>query len=246
MKYDYTVNTGYSYSPFGYNLEGGEIFIGASFARPSAADLVPGFNTFTNIPHSLMPSVNGVTLLETTPSVVTVGFSEVLVNSGDVYTSGFTLRYPDKPSGSYSLLYDARPTGAATFQFLTGSNTLDKAISGLGTLAGKDVYLNGIKLYTGESYTVVPAWIDSEVSATGVLAAINSRENSRVVYSSDADVITSFNKSATALYLNGVRETSSSFLESASVVTGIVKAGIVPQIYDTEYEREINFILNNE
>ncbi len=245
MKYDYTINTGLSYSSFGYNLEGGEIFVGPSFSRPTFSDLTPGFNIFTNIPHTLSPSVNGVTLLETTPLVTTAGFSDVIVNSGDVYTTGFTLRYPDKPSGTYTLHYDVRESGAATFQRVTALNPLASAISGLGSLAGKDVYLNGVKLYTGESYTNVPTWTDSEVSATGILFASKARENSLSVYSSSADIITGFNKFATALYLNGTREKRVSFLESSSVVTGMVQMGIAPQIFDTEFQKEINLILTN-
>lgn len=183
-------------------------------------------------------SVNGQTLLETVPQIQVTGQQEIILNSGDFFLSGSFLRngtgFLDLNYGISNLKYDSNVSGQRYFFKSSSHSVLVTGFSGnAGNLGGSPVFLNGIKLASGESYIENGngnfSWVDSDTSVTGVL--FSRPLKNWPVYTGRYDLVgLYFNEGESVGYLNGVKLDNASLIELSSLLTGVIKTGIEPSV----------------
>lgn len=194
--------------------------------------------------------VDGQTLLE--DDFVETQISQqisTIENSGDYYLDGLTL----KNSGSnYQFLdneylhYDLIESGKRPFFESSSFSVLITGFSGqvLDTLSGDFVFINGIKLTSGENYVENIdgnfEWIDSEEDFGGIIFSMpNSFEK---IKTGQYDIFGEyFKKNTTVAYLNGVRLYREDFLET-STMASLIETGLENKIiFSPDSEEEIIF-----
>ena len=123
-------------------------------------------------------SFNGQLLLETTPSIQTIGQQDIIDNSGQFFLSGGFLKtdtgFLDLQSSNSNLIYDIKISG---YRFYFSSSDHTNLITGFsgtaGNLSGQRVFLNGVKLVSGIHYSEDLNgnfnWIDPDSDITGLL-----------------------------------------------------------------------------
>jgi len=183
--------------------------------------------------------LNGVTLLETLPSITTIGQTSIIDNSGDFFLSGNQLRnetgFLDLNGLVNSLLKsDIIETGSHSFYESNSNSDLISGFSGVaGNLSDEFIYLNGDKLTSGESYIINSnsnfEWIDSDTEITGVLFSMPKQNEFMSTGYYDVFGI-KFNQSTSICFLNGQRIDSQDFLETASINESIISTGIDDQV----------------
>ena len=182
--------------------------------------------------------VNGNILHETRPIVSVTGLQTVYFNSGEIFLSGYELK--DSTGSPYELPSNSN----LTFDWVSDSgrafyieDTHSGMLSGFSgaALTGHQIYLNGQKLVSGESYIESAGqweWIDSDNEVTGSLFSTSYRPH--VYHSGVYDIIgETYNRNGFVSYLNGTRLTDDEFLQLGSIVVNI-ETGLEPCI-------ELNF-----
>jgi hypothetical protein len=219
---EYFLNTGVRFSKLNYHNIG-QVFNGIG--------VIDNSDIFSND-----ISINGQMLLETSPDVSVVAQSEIISNSGEFFLSGNLLRnttgYLDLNFQKTELRFDKRNYFESDF-YRSSSHT--ELISGFAEraeiLSGNYVFLNGVKLTSGENYiensTGWFEWIDSDISVTGVLFSMpRNIVFGETGYYDLLDI--SYNKGATIGFLNGVKLDELDVLETASIVSEIIHTGLEP------------------
>lgn len=178
--------------------------------------------------------VDGQTLLEDDFAITTIGQQiQTIEHSGDYYLSQYILSNSGSYfnlSGSKNLHYDFMQSGKRPFFESSSFESLITGFSGqvLNTLSGDLVFINGIKLTSGENYIEDVngnfEWIDSEEDFGGIIFSMpNSFEK---ITTGQYDILNeSFKVGATVAYLNGVRLYREDFLETSSVVSTLIETG---------------------
>ena len=187
-----------------------------------------------NSPLTTEVSINGRVLLETLPSISVVAQTEIIQNSGDFFLSGFSLR---ETTGFLDLLnltnlkYDKINSGSHKFYESNDYNSLITGFSGIigNTLSGDYVFLNGIRLISGETYRETDhnfIWTNNLTGVTGMLFTMPKRQHD--YYSGAYDLKRPlFNAGTSIGWLNGVKIDNSEILETASIVS-CIETGIAP------------------
>ena len=194
-------------------------------------------------------SVNGKILHETLPTVTTTGLKTFYSNDGEIFLSGFELK---NPTGGF---YSIPPNANLYYDFISESgrhfyleNTHSGLLSGFsgvtnGIFDNEQVFLNGQKLTSGESYIESAGnwiWIDSENEITGRLFSMSYRPH--VYHSGIYDIKETFNRNGFVAYLNGLRLTDDDFLQIGDVVVNI-ETGLEPLVELNKPQTEKVFFL---
>jgi len=195
-------------------------------------------------------TANGQTFLETLPVIEIIGLQEVIDNSGQFFLTGGFLKnqtgFLDVSYNSANLKFDSNISGHRYFFNSSTHSSLLTGFSGaIGNLAGANIYLNGIKLVSGEHYQQNAngnfVWLDPDNGITGVLF---SRPQRRwPVVTGQYDLLTGFRDGSTVGYLNGVKLDDTSFLETSSLLTGIIQTGLEPFVEFPIAQETNNLIL---
>lgn len=207
-----------------YYLNTGNIFDSSLYHERGSVSSKVGY---INVPDTLTSAVdiNGLSLLETRPSISVIAQTEIINNSGDFFLSGFSLR---TSTGNLHidldfpiLSYDIIKSGAHSFYSSNTHTGLVYGFSGIlgDSLSGDFVFLNGQKLVSGISYIEENKrfkWIDTETGVAGSL--FSSPKPSGIYLSGGYDYYGSFNRGATTCFLNGVKLHEDSFLETSRFV----------------------------
>ena len=180
-------------------------------------------------------SANGQTLLETTPIVSVVGQQNIILNSGQFFLSGNSLRsqtgFLNLDLSNPNIKYDLNLTGDRSY--FSAEDNANMILGFSGNYTGGQIFFNGIKLTSGESYIEGPngefQWLDSDALSTGFLFSVPNRDFLRSTGSYDI-VGVYFNEGSSLGYLNGVKIDDSSILESSSILTGIIQTGLDPSV----------------
>lgn len=180
-------------------------------------------------------SINSVTLLETLAEISTVGQVEVINNSGDFFLSGFQLRnetgFTDfSQYDNNDLEFDIITSGEHSF---FENDTFTGLMTGFSGQAGsisneEQIFLNGIKLVSGEHYNLNSngnfVWLDSN-GVTGKLFTMP--KNNQYYNTGSYDILNiRFNRGTSIGYLNGVKLDNESILETSTILTPIIDTGI--------------------
>lgn len=186
-------------------------------------------NLQTNDPVTTDVTINGQTILETRPQVSVIAQTEIIVNSGEFFLSGFAMRdttgFANFNFDSPNLKYDLINSGEHIFYRHHTHTGMVVGFSGaLGSsLAGDYVFLNGVKLVSGESYSEVSnrfKWIDTDTGVTGLLFAMPKRLHN--YYSGKYDLKGNPLNAKTSIgWLNGVKLDEEDILETSSFINTI-------------------------
>lgn len=180
--------------------------------------------------------IDGQTFLETTPIVSTVAQRQIITNSGHFFLSGFNLK---QGTGFLNLdgfqdanlkfdngeVYESKFFEWSNSGYITGFS----GDAGRTLLSTESMFLNGVKLISGEHYEVDNndnfLWLDSDNEATGVLFSKATKNEAN--YTGYYDVIgVMFNKGTSIGYLNGLRIGNSDILETSSILSDIIETGL--------------------
>lgn len=186
--------------------------------------------------------INGATLLETIPQITTIANVDIINNSGDFFLSGLSLKSEDGFTDfvdyeTNRLKFDFISSGEHKFYQSDIHSDLITGFSGQAQdLSDKNVFLNGLRLVSGENYEIDSnsnfQWIDADNEITGILFTMPKQND--VYYSGQYDVLgVKFNKGTTVSYLNGQRFDEEDFLETASVNQNLINTGLEDQIQFT-------------
>jgi len=189
-------------------------------------------DTFTN--HI---SINGKTLLEDTFVETKINQEiSVIEHSGDFYLKDYTLNnsggYYDF-SGTDLLLFDKMESGKRPF---FESDNFNNLLNGFANraISGELIFVNGIKLISGEHYYIHDntfEWDDGNLGDLNIGGIIFSMPNSaELIITGVYDIYNQFFLKGTSLaYLNGVKLNKDEFLETCTMVD-LIKTGIEPEI----------------
>lgn len=182
--------------------------------------------------------LNGQSLLEDDFVETTVAGNVLSVNhSGDFYLKNYSLNFSGSAlnlSGINNLYYDIIESGKRPFFENSNFNTLLTGFSGnvLNGLNGDLVFINGIKLTSGENYIEDNnenfEWIDSSESLGGIIFSMPNVAQS--IITGQYDIYGQyFKKGTTQGYLNGVRLYQEDFIETSTLVW-LIETGIDAEI----------------
>ena len=233
-----------------YILNTGSYFTGDNYRNFGQAISSIGSITNSN-PLTNDITINGQSLLETSPTISVVASREIINNSGDYFLSGNSLRestgFLNLDFDSSNLKFDKIRSGEGYFYRDSSNTGLIFNFSGIvGTsLNGDNIFLNGIKLTSGENYVEDGLgnfiWRDSDVDITGLLFSSPIKIND--TYTGVFDINrTSFNRGTSVGYLNGVKLDEEDLLETCSNVSFLIQTGFEPNI---EFISDINPLLIN-
>lgn len=154
-------------------------------------------------------SLNGQNMLLTDPVVTRVGEVLSIASSGYGYALSGKIFLTLPVSGSDIAYYDTKPSGHNPFfSAETNAAMIAGFTTEIGTNLGNyNVYLNGIKLTSGESYNYSAGfnYLDSDTSTTGTLFGVFRPSNS-IDVTGYYDLLGYYSiKGMDALYLNGAR-----------------------------------------
>jgi hypothetical protein len=182
--------------------------------------------------------INGQSLLE--DNFVETKLNQqisLIEHSGDFYLKDSVLRNSGgfyDFSGTNLLLFDKMQSGKRPFFESNSFSGLITGFSGqvLNTLSGDLVFINGIKLTSGENYIEDNngnfQWIDSSEDFGGIIFSIPN--SSELTITGVYDVYNEFFLKGTSLsYLNGVKLNNDEFLETCTSV-GLIQTGLQPEI----------------
>jgi hypothetical protein len=189
--------------------------------------------------------INGQTLLETSAEITTVGGREVIFHTGDFFLSGSTLRagsgFADFSNfKSDNIKHDFIDSGQHPFFFSSDHNDLITGFSGAaGNLAGDLVFINGVKLVSGQDYIEDSNGNFNYIGTTTETGFIFSMPVKEGLFSSGIFDLTGvfFNKGTTIGYLNGMRLDNEDILETSSLLLDIIETGL---------ENTVTFITKSE
>ncbi len=226
--YDYSIHTGLFAEKGEFNLKGERGF--------------DSIGVETNSPLTIKSSLNSQTVFETKPQVKNIGFNVAVSNTGDFYITGFLVKLQSdfNTLDQKEFLYNVSQTGNVRSS-IGDSGTLQTGFmrnisSGMsGQEFVPEIFLNGQKLYSGLNYTRVNdtyVWIDN-FDATGRMFSYQQPTGiQEFVGTGQTDISGNilFNKGLSSLFINGMEQKNSIFLETSSVTpikTGF--AAILPQ-----------------
>jgi hypothetical protein len=153
-----------------------------------------------------------------------------------------TTGFADFNFDSTNLKYDSISSGEHIFYRHNTHTGLIQGFSGaLGqSLSGNYVFLNGIKLVSGESYSEVSKWfkwIDSDTGVTGVLFAMPRRLHN--YYSGRYDLPrVPMNQKSSIGWLNGVKLDEVDILETSSIID-LISTGVSCSKYFTGQSTDV-------
>lgn len=178
--------------------------------------------------------IDGQTLVEDDFNITNIGQQiQIIEHSGDYYLSQYVLSnsgsYLDL-SGAKNLHYDFMESGKRPFFESSSFSSLLTGFSGqvLNTLSGDFVFINGIKLVSGEHYIEDSngnfEWIDSAQNFGGIIFSMPN--NFEKTTTGQYDILSEpFKRETTVGYLNGVRLYREDFLETSSIVESLIETG---------------------
>jgi hypothetical protein len=232
MIYDFNINTGSVVSPL--DRRNNQIAPKFGTIYPLSSDLVTGS-------YVSRVSANGQTLHETAALLDTSLGYDVFYGSGDYFVNtGISSSKPVRltahtgiQASTDSLLYDIRSGVATAFAITDNPAQMGAEITGSialnlpnfsNDLGNLEYFLNGQKIYSGQSYTISGnSFIYSE-QITGKIQAIPKLENvqentgsSAYIYGSD------FIRGRNNVYINGMEQKNLSWLECSTGVTVLDK-----------------------
>tara|TARA_B100001057_G_scaffold404495_1_gene417099 strand:+ start:104 stop:817 length:714 start_codon:yes stop_codon:yes gene_type:complete len=179
--------------------------------------------------------INGQTLLETEAEITTIAQKNIINHTGDFFLSNSLLRSStgftdfslfDRKS---NLKHDFIESGAHPFFYSSVHSELITGFSGLaGDLAGDYVFLNGVKLLSGEDYIEdLNGNFDyiGSTQETGCLFLMPAKDG---VYTTGVYDVTgvSFNLNTTVGFLNGIRVNEDELLETSSLLLDLINTGL--------------------
>ena len=146
-------------------------------------------------------------------------------SSEDYFISGYTRLIPNLSLNTQSdePLYDYDQTGnrSGILKITNVSEYASAPFSEIGDVGQKQIFFNGVKLYSGRDYVDQGGFYPSGAvtSATGVYFAYPLYEGSTSFTGEDSDTLEVFNEyfkpNAYVLYVNGVRQSVDGFVEHA-------------------------------
>jgi hypothetical protein len=159
-------------------------------------------------------------------------------HSGDFYLKDYSLNFSGSIlnlSGINNLYYDIIESGKRPFYENNSFNSLKTGFSGqVSTNLDSDlVFINGIKLTSGENYIENNngnfQWIDSSENLGGIIFSMPNV--SQLIITGQYDIYNQyFKKGTTQAYLNGVKlYQEDDFLETSTLVN-LIKTGISAEI----------------
>jgi hypothetical protein len=183
--------------------------------------------------------INGQSLLEDNFVETSIAGTVVSIeHSGDFYLKDYSLNFSGSIldlSGINNLYYDIIESGKRPFYENNSFNNLKTGFSGqVSTNLDSDlVFINGIKLTSGENYIENNngnfQWIDSSENLGGIIFSMPNI--AELIITGRYDIYNQyFKKGATQAYLNGVKlYQEDDFLETSTLVN-LIKTGITAEL----------------
>ncbi len=201
------------------------------------------FNNTITGDNSTKLSLNSQTLTEGPLEIVDLAFEDLYLSSGDYYllpntnkvasiTNDLTL---NEIEGDITILYESRPQASGAIFIFSNSGEVNTGLKNqinlnlptyTNNLSALDFFLNGQKIYSGESYTITGAnnGFSYLSNVTGKIFAIPKYSNLLNITGESGQVYaTEFIENNNAIYLNGMEQASISWLEINTGVNMIVK-----------------------
>ena len=183
--------------------------------------------------------LNGQSLLEDDFVETTIAGKVLSVDhSGDFYLKDYSLNFSGSLlnlSGENALYYDLIESGKRPFFEDSSFEGLKTGFSGqvLNNLDGDFVFINGIKITSGENYIENNnenfEWVDSSENIGGITFSMPNV--SQLIITGQYDIYDQyFKKGTTQAYLNGVKlYQEDDFLETSTLVD-LIETGLSPEI----------------